>query len=195
MTIVLREGAVTLRPFEPEDFDVLWAEETHDRGAFDTPWAVDDAKAKARVRERVKRSGTWRNDRGLDLAVEVGGAVVGEVQARRDPDYAPPGIYDLGIGLFGDRRGQGVGTVALELMTAFLFDDEQAVRVSLSTDVDNIAMRRAAEKAGFSYEGTMRSFWRVPDGDARDYALYARSRADHDAVTLNSSTSGDSRRR
>ena len=190
MTIVLRAGAVTLRPFAPEDFDALWAEETRDRGAFDTPWAVDDAKAKHRVRERVKHSGTWRDERALDLAVEVEGALAGDVQTRRDPDYAPPGIYDVGIGLFIDRRGLGLGTVALELMTTFLFDEEQAVRVSLSTDIDNIAMRRAAEKAGFVYEGTMRGFWQVPEAAARDYALYARARADHESTSLNLPRSG-----
>jgi RimJ/RimL family protein N-acetyltransferase len=115
----------------------------------------------------------------LDLAVEVDGRVVGDIQARRDPAFAPPGLYDLGIGLFGDRRGRGTGTTALTLMTDFLFEEERAVRVSLSTDVDNLAMRRAAEKAGFRLEGIMRGFWRTPGGGSRDYALYARTAADH----------------
>ena len=44
-------------------------------------------------------------------------------------------------------------------------------------------MRRAAEKAGFAFEGVMRGFWNVPDATTRDYALYARTRADH-AATL-----------
>jgi RimJ/RimL family protein N-acetyltransferase len=117
----------------------------------------------------------------LDLAVVVGGHVVGDIQARRDVAYAPPGIYDLGIGLFADRRGQGVGTIAIRLLTAYLFDEEQAVRVTLSTDLDNTAMRRAADKAGFTQEGVMRGFWVVRDGPARDYALYARTRAEHEA--------------
>ena len=42
-------------------------------------------------------------------------------------------------------------------------------------------MRRAAEKAGFALEGMMRGFWHVPEQAARDYALYARTRADHEA--------------
>jgi RimJ/RimL family protein N-acetyltransferase len=177
--ILLRNGAVTLRPFVQEDFRRLWAEETRDRGLFEAPWALDDEKAKARVHARVEHSGTWRDDRVMDLAIEVDGAVVGDVQARRDPSYAPPGLFDLGIGLFGDHRGRGSGTAAIALITDFLFQEEQAVRVSLSTDVDNIAMRRVAEKAGFTFEGIMRGFWRVPDGSARDYALYGRTRGDH----------------
>jgi RimJ/RimL family protein N-acetyltransferase len=181
VTIVLQEAGVTLRPFAPEDFDVLWHEETRDRGEFETPWAVDDESAKERVRARVEQSGTWRDGRVLDLAVVVGGHVVGDIQARRDVAYAPPGIYDLGVGLFADRRGKGVGTIAIRLLTAYLFDEEQAVRVTLSTDLDNTAMRRTADKAGFTQEGVMRGFWVVPDGPARDYALYARTRAEHEA--------------
>ena len=179
MPIVLRGGAVTLRPFVPGDFDSLWAEETRDRGSFEAPWSVDDEKAMARVRARVEHSGTWRDQRVLDLAIEVDGKVIGDVQARRDPTYEPPGLFDLGIGLFRDHRGRGYGAVAITLITGFLFEEEQAVRVSLSTDVANAAMRRVAEKAGFSLEGIMRGFWQVPDGAARDYALYGRTRADH----------------
>lgn len=182
MTIVLSADGVTLRPFTAADFDVLWAEETNDRGAFDVPWAEGDARAKERVRARVRDSGSWREDRVLDLAVEVEGAVVGDVQARRDLAYAPPGLYDLGIGLFGAHRGRGVGTVAIRLISAFLFDEEGAVRVSLSTDVDNVAMRRSAEKAGFRFEGVLRGFWSVPNAPPRDFALYARTRADHEAT-------------
>ena len=183
MTLVLRAGTVTLRPFVPEDFAIVWAEETRDRGAFEAPWAADDDRAKERVHVRIEQSGTWRQERVLDLAVEVDGQLAGDVQARRDLAYAPPGIFDLGIGLFRDRRGRGIGTTAISLITAFLFDEERAARVQLSTDVDNLAMRRAAEKADFAFEGIMRGFWRVPDAAARDYALYARIQADHVAAT------------
>lgn len=181
MNIVLQDVGVTLRPFLPAESEILWREETQDRGDFETPWAADDETAKARVRARVEGSGTWREGRVLDLAIEVDGHLVGDIQARRDVAYAPPGIYDLGIGVFAQRRGDGVGTTAIRLLTAFLFDEEQAVRVTLSTDLDNTAMRRVAEKAGFTQEGVMRGFWVVPDTPARDYALYARTRADHEA--------------
>jgi RimJ/RimL family protein N-acetyltransferase len=51
-------------------------------------------------------------------------------------------------------------------------------RVQLSTDVGNPAMRRAAEKAGFTFEGVLRGFWRQDDG-MHDYAMYGRALADH----------------
>lgn len=181
MRVVLQDGAVRLRPFEPDEFDIVWGAETHDRGELEPAWAPDDHVAKASVHARVDHSGTWRDGRVLDLAIVVEGAVVGDVQARRDPAYAPPGVFDLGIGLFAGRRGQGIGTTAIRLLTAFLFDEERASRVTLSTDLDNAAMRRAAEKAGFTQEGVMRGFWAVADAPARDYALYGRTRSDHEA--------------
>ena len=100
--------------------------------------------------------------------------------------YAPPGIFDLGIGLFRERRGRGIGTTAIPLITAFLFDEERADRVQLSTDVDNVAMRRAAEKAGFALEGVMRGFWSVPDAaDARLRAVRADPRRPRRVALLN----------
>jgi RimJ/RimL family protein N-acetyltransferase len=179
MAIVLRDGAMTLRPFRRADLEDLWAHATSDRGSFEVPWAADDEAAKARLRARVTHSGTWHEGRVLDLAVEVDGGLAGDIQARRDPAYEPPGLFDLGIELFSDHRGRGLGTIALTILTSFLFDEEQGVRVSLSTDVDNVAMRRAAEKAGFSLEGIMRGFWQVAANAPRDYALYARTVADH----------------
>lgn len=190
MTIRLARDGVTLRPFETSEFDLVWAEETRDRGEHDTPWSPTDQRAKDRVRARVRHSGIWLERRVLDLAVEVDGRLVGDVQARRDPEYAPPGLFELGVSLFGGRRGEGTGTVAVSLITAFLFDEEQAARVSLTTDVDNIAMRRAAEKAGFVLEGVLRGFWAVPDRPVRDYALYARTRADHLAAANRGLTGG-----
>ena len=52
--------------------------------------------------------------------------------------------------------------------------------MQLSTDVDNVAMRRAAEKAGYTLEGVLRGFWPVPEGSPRDYVMYARTRPDHE---------------
>jgi RimJ/RimL family protein N-acetyltransferase len=180
VTIRLRGDRISVRPFRGDEFDELWAQETADRGDFDTPHASDDQRARDKVLARVTRSGSWRDGRFLDLAIEADGALVGDVQARHDADMAPPGLFEMGIGLFPAARGKGFGTEAVRLFARYLFDDEAATRVQLGTDVDNLAMRRAAEKAGFRLEGIMRGFWLTDGQPARDYALYARTRADHE---------------
>ncbi len=183
MTIRLRSDRVTLRPFTDGEFDLLWREETMDRGPFEQPWQTHDDAARERVRARVSRSGMWREGKVLDLAVEADGVLAGDVQARHPEHMAPPGLFELGIGLFAAMRGKGYGTEALALITGYLFAEEHATRVQLGTDVENVSMRRAAEKAGFRFEGVMRGFWPVDGGAPRDYALYGRTRDDHEGGT------------
>jgi RimJ/RimL family protein N-acetyltransferase len=178
VTIRLRGPHVTLRPFREGDFTALWAEETVDRGPFQAPVPADDAY-RERLRTRLEASGAW-NRSELILAIECDGVLAGDVQVRRDDETMPPGLFDLGIGVFRSARGRGFGTEALSLLSDFLFEEEHANRVQLSTDVDNAAMRRSAEKAGFTFEGVLRAFWPVGDGTARDYVMYARTRNDHE---------------
>lgn len=178
MTIRLQGPRVTLRAFRVGEDDILWAHERASR-APGGAWA-DEQVVRDRLRARAASSGTWTEQLSLLLAVEAHGRLIGDVQARTSHDVFPPGLYELGIDLFEVARGCGYGSETLEVLTRFLFDDEQAARVQLGTDVDNAAMRRAAEKAGFAFEGVMRGFWPVPGGDPRDYALYGRTRADHE---------------
>jgi RimJ/RimL family protein N-acetyltransferase len=180
VSLRLRGDTVVLRPFRESEISTLWGQESTDRGAFHDPWPDDDA-SRERVRARVMASGSWRDEHVLDLGIEVEDVLVGDVQARHCKLTTPPGLFELGIGLFADARGRGYGTEAVSLITRHLFDEERAYRVQLGTDTGNQAMRRAAEKAGYRFEGVMRDFWPSPDGAPRDYALYARTRVDHDA--------------
>ena len=66
------------------------------------------------------------------------------------------------LGALRAHRGKGIGRTALGEITRFLFEDEQANRVQLSTDVENAAMRGAARWAsprryGCSSTATSRS--------------------------------------
>jgi RimJ/RimL family protein N-acetyltransferase len=178
VTLRLRGAQVVLRPFREGEFETLWAEETVDRGAFQAAVPNDDAY-RGRLRARVDASGGWTRTE-LMLAIESSGVLAGDVQARRDDEAMPPGVFEVGIGVFRACRGRGVGTAALSLLTDHLFEDELAHRVQLSTDVDNVPMRRAAEKAGYAFEGVLRSYWPAPGGAPRDFAMYARTRDDHD---------------
>jgi RimJ/RimL family protein N-acetyltransferase len=66
-------------------------------------------------------------------------------------------------------------------VTRYLFEDELAHRVQLSTAVDNTGMRRCAERAGFTFEGTLRWFLGPPSHpEPVDYAMYGRTRDDHE---------------
>lgn len=70
---------------------------------------------------------------------------------------------NIGISLLGEYRGMGIGGVAQRLLAEQLHS-EGYVRVEASTDITNIPEQRALEKAGFSYEGTLRKAQGRADG-------------------------------
>ena len=169
MTVRLRGDRVTLRPFREEEFDTIV-----DREA--PPDATDETRGK--IRERLWRSGDW-SEGELRLAVEADDALIGDCQVRTSRWILPPGVAELGIGLFEQATGKGFGTDVLRTLTAYLFDEEGMHRVQVSTEVDNAAMRRSAEKAGYTFEGVLRGFW--PDeATPKDYAMFGRTKADHE---------------
>jgi RimJ/RimL family protein N-acetyltransferase len=175
VTIRLRGDGVLLRAFHEAELPLIWDREVE--AAVGEP-PEDTPEGRERLYGRLRRSGGW-TEQELRLAIEADGVLAGDIQARRSDWAIPPWVTELGISLFPEARGKGLGTDALRTICRYLFDEEGFLRVQLSTDVANAAMRRSAEKAGFTYEGVLRGFW--PEGDEiHDYAMYGRTRADHD---------------
>lgn len=144
----------------------------------DDPASSEADSNRARLREQVERGPKLDGDGYLNLAVEVAGDVIGDVQARA-PAYAfLPGVCEIGIVLFADTRGRGHGTEAVRLFTRYLFDHGWE-RVQTSTPVGNLAMCRVLQRCGFGYEGILRSYGPAEYGSGReDYAMYAAVRGD-----------------
>ena len=163
---MLHGGRVILRAIRTQEFDRLYEARLQSpawRGRVDA-----DA-----LRERVAHSGEWFEGR-LDLAIEADGRLVGTIGARATAGFSPPGVCEIGIELFDEARGKGVGTEAVRLITEWLLENDYP-RVQASTDIRNAAMRRVLEKLGFEREGVLRAF--MPDDDGRaDYVLYAMTR-------------------
>lgn len=181
MSLTLRGPTVTLRPFRFHEVRRL--EEIWSRAPVDgAPWhGLPDRE---RIEERVAASGTWSEDgsAGLWLAIEVAGELVGEIQARSPRGGLPPGVFEIGVELYESRdRGKGIGTAAVAELTDHLFREEAALRVQISADVDNGAMRRVAERLGFGFEGVLRGFMPTSSGP-RDHAMYGMTRSDWENV-------------
>ena len=167
MTRIVGER-VLLRPFRREEFDIALAREPS-----------EDPERREVRRRRLALSGT-RTAWELLFAVESDGRLVGDIQARSSDQAMPPGVWEVGIDLWGETdRGRGIGSDAVGLLVTHLFAREGAHRVQATTDVDNVAMRRSLEKCGFSFEGVLRGFMPTPEGGARDYAMYATTMTDH----------------
>ncbi|HXV95300.1 MAG TPA: GNAT family protein [Gaiellaceae bacterium] len=80
-------------------------------------------------------------------------------------------IVEIGYWVKAEARGLVVATRALSLLTRFAFE-ELGARVQLRTEPDNVGSQRVAEKAGFTREGTLRSFMEFK-GRRRDAVMFS----------------------
>jgi RimJ/RimL family protein N-acetyltransferase len=81
-------------------------------------------------------------------------------------------VGELGYWLARDARGRGVATRALHLISRWAFDALPVDRISIVAQSDNERSRRLAERAGFTYEGVLRSYTLIK-GRRRDIAMYS----------------------
>jgi RimJ/RimL family protein N-acetyltransferase len=118
-------------------------------------------------------------DRGAMLNLVI-------VDARDDRLLGSIGMVDvnweesrceLGYWMAAAERGRGIMSRAIWLLSRWAFEQLEMERVSICADVDNVASRRAAERAGFTYEGVLRS-WIEIKGERRDMASYSLLRGE-----------------
>ena len=161
---------VILRPIQEGDLDDLCRYSTDPDAGGEFEWTgFKDPKA---LRRRWEDDG-WLGAEHGRLAVVSAGSFAGDVSYKDQSQGVSKGaIYEIGIALFPEHRGHGVGTTAQRLLVQYLFDHTPAHRLQAYTEVENIPEQRALEKAGFVREGVVRQIiFRA--GAWRDSILYA----------------------
>lgn len=138
------------------------------------PLGSDGTERRERLRRQVERNPTLDDGGFLPLVVESDARPIGDIQARAPKHGFPPGVCEIGITLSPEARGHGLGLEAVELFTAYLLEHGMA-RVQASTAVENAAMRRVLERAGYALEGVLRSY-APSEAGRQDYAMYAVTR-------------------
>ena len=131
---------------------------------------ITEDSARAEYRERFEAVGQWR-DHYLDYVIDVEGEPIGQVQLRHCDKTMPPGVLEFGIEIAPEFQGKGYGTLAIKGITELMFGQGYH-RIAGSTDVSNVGMQRAFEKAGWVFEGTMNALF-LEDGIAHDYLSYS----------------------
>ena len=162
---------VRLRPITLDDVDALVAAQEAEPASF----GPSGDEGRERLRRQVERRPTLEADGFLSLGVESEGRLVGDVQARAPRHAFPPGVCEIGITLFAEARGQGLGREVVALFTEYLFGEGWR-RVQSTTAVENLAMRRVLDHAGYAFEGVLRGYGPSEDGGREDYAMYAATR-------------------
>lgn len=82
------------------------------------------------------------------------------------------------------RAGHGQRGIVAEVVCALsrmAFDTLAASRVEIRMDSNNLASRRVAERAGFTFEGVRRQDSVTPTGEPRDTCVYSRVRGVEEA--------------
>ena len=111
-----------------------------------------------------------------NLAIEVAGAAVGAIGYVIGQDVERFSA-EIGYWLGETFWGRGIVTEALVLTTEHAFRHMNILRMFAVPFAENAGSVRVLEKAGYIYEGRLRSS-SVKSGTARDQLLYARVNPD-----------------
>jgi ribosomal-protein-alanine N-acetyltransferase len=106
------------------------------------------------------------------LAIEVDRQAVGGIGYVAGTDVERY-TAEIGYWLSEQYWGRGIVTEALVLVTTFVFTERNLLRLFAVPFADNVGSTRVLEKAGYVFEGIMRSS-SVKHGQPRDQAMYAR---------------------
>jgi len=82
------------------------------------------------------------------------------------------GRCNIGYYLAREARGRGVMTRAVLLLSRWAFDTLPVDRLEITIQPENCASRAVAERAGYTFEGVLRSYLEIR-GSRRDAAMYS----------------------
>ncbi len=154
-TIEIRGPRLLLRALRPGEIDEEW-QAMRDAD----PMALAGLPDEPGFRARLRHSGRLV-DGHLDLAIDVGGLLIGRIQTFVPPGRPlPAGTFDVGIGLREHARGRGYGREALALLTGWLFEHAGAEVIEGATDPANAAMRAVFQRSGWASSGPVTEFGR-----------------------------------
>lgn len=90
------------------------------------------------------------------FAITADGKVVGSIGAFRQGNIHRQ-TAELGYYIAEEYWGKGIMTEAVKLLCEYVFSNTDIIRIYAEPFAHNIGSQRVLEKAGFQYEGTLRS--------------------------------------
>lgn len=161
----LRRGDLLLRPATEADVPAITAacqdkELVRFLPRFPDPYREEDARdwiASGRDNDAIK---------DLLILDAARGNLLGAIGVRLGETGS------IGYWIAAEARGQGIATRATKLLSRWALTEGGVQRLELTTDPDNVASQRVAEKAGFTREGVLRSHTAFPEG-RRDSVMFS----------------------
>jgi RimJ/RimL family protein N-acetyltransferase len=133
-----------------------------------SPYTEEDARVWLATQEPKRLEGTSLEMAIADVETE---AVLGALAARVNTRTLSASI---GYWLTPQARGHGYTTTAVRLLCDWLFETFNVGRIELTTDPENYASQRVAERCGFQKEGLLRSHLKhLHTGERRDSLMWS----------------------
>jgi RimJ/RimL family protein N-acetyltransferase len=173
--VVLSGGVVEVTALNLDrDVDDLYHALDDDEVWLHIPWRPADPASYADILRTRLPSGAfpWI----VRLRVPYAGLPAGSVVGTSSYLEATVGDARLEIGATAYRRDVWASAVNPDtklLLLGYAFDELNAGRVQLKTDVRNTRSQRAIARLGAHYEGTLRRYQRRADGTIRDTVLFS----------------------
>ncbi|SDM41626.1 GNAT family N-acetyltransferase [Nonomuraea jiangxiensis] len=165
---------VHLRPVKERDLPLLYRLTSEPDSTGDFQWyGWQDPH---RLRRRWEEDG-WLGEDGGILVIAHAEESVGMISWTKKVANRASHYWSMGLIVAPEFRGQGYGTQAQRQLARYLFDHTTVNRIEAATEIDNVAERRALEKAGFTREGVLRGGG-FRAGEWRDGVLYSMIRSD-----------------
>jgi len=160
-----------LRPWKTEDSESVAKEANNEkvaanlRNAFPHPYTLEDAKWY--VNSCIEHEGKGQ----LTRAIEVDGKVVGSIGIFVKDDVYEKSA-EIGYWLSEDYWKQGITSRATKEICKEAFDKFDIIRIYAEPFSHNEGSKGVLLKAGFTYEGTMRSGV-YKNGKVYSYGMYS----------------------
>lgn len=121
----------------------------------------------------------WRRNRidwgeqGAWLVAELGGEVVGQLDARRGPRPSERHAIELGITVARAARGFGIGRALMEVLETWA-REQGVTKLTLRVFSKNARAQALYASMGYEVEGELRRQVRFPDGEEVDTLVMAK---------------------
>lgn len=138
-----------------------------------SPYTEDDARSWLASQEAARLAGT-----ALEMAVAdaATGAMLGSLATRLDQRTL---TANIGYWLAPEAQGHGYMTTAVRLVCRWLFASVGVGRIELTTDPENYASQRVAQRCGFQQEGRLRAHLvHLQTGERRDSLIWSLLRGE-----------------
>ncbi len=135
------------------------------RNVFPNPYTLDNAIWY--INDSIANEGKKQ----ISYAIEIEGRAVGSIGIFVKDDVYEKSA-ELGYWLAEDYWRKGVMTKAVQMICKEAFASFDIVRIFAEPFADNAGSRGVLEKAGFTYEGTMRNGI-YKNGEIHSYCMYS----------------------